>query len=244
MKIRTEWQPISLKGNEAGILLLHGFTGSPYELKDLARFLHESGYSVEVPLLPGHGTKVENLNHIGWKEWKNAAENHLKLMQEKHKIVFAGGLSMGAVLSLHLAANFDFRGVVAMSGATKIYDWKSSLAPFVRLFVSKFPKNRKFKKGYDSALGYQEYPVSGVAQLRKLLRFVRKELPQISMPALIVHSEKDLRSPIKNSEEIFQKISSSDKQFVRLAESGHVITVDHERSQVKEAFLKFVKAHE
>ena len=151
---------------------------------------------------------------------------------------------MGAVLSLHLAANFDFSGVVAMSGATKIHDWKSALAPWLRYFVSTFPKNRKFKKGYDSALGYQEYPVAGVAELRKLIRFIRGELSKITMPALIMHSEQDLRSPIKNSEEIFRKIQSEDKHFLRLKNSGHVITVDQERERVKQAFFDFVKAHE
>jgi len=244
MKIRTEWNPISLPGNEITILLLHGFTGSPYELKDLARFLNQFGYSVEVPLLPGHGTHVENLNRVKWEDWKHAAETHLQNLQNRHEIIFVGGLSMGAVLSLHLAANYDFRGVIAMSGATKIYDWKSYLAPIFQYFIHKIPKHNKFKKGYHPALGYQEYPVSGVVQLQKLLRFVQKELPQVSMPALIMHSVQDLRSPIKNSKKIFHKISSSDKHFLQLKQSGHIITVDQESMQVKQAFLQFVREHE
>ena len=57
------------KNAHVGVLLVHGFTGSPPSMRPWGEFLHSKGYTVRVPLLPGHGTRVEELNKTKWDEW-------------------------------------------------------------------------------------------------------------------------------------------------------------------------------
>ena len=96
-----------LPGGSRGILLVHGFTGSPPEMRPIADYLNQRGISVSAPLLPGHGTSVKDMNRCKWTDWANATENALKELRSKCKSVFVGGLSMGSLLALNLGTKFE-----------------------------------------------------------------------------------------------------------------------------------------
>ena len=109
-------QPFFLKGGPLGVLLIHGFTGSPAEMALVAHYLHRKGLTVSVPLLPGHGTTPEDLNSRRWEEWVSHARSALRELQARCESVFLGGLSLGSLVALELAqADRGIRGVVLYS---------------------------------------------------------------------------------------------------------------------------------
>jgi carboxylesterase len=90
---------------EIGVLLVHGFTGSPSSMRPWAEFMHQQGYTVRVPRLPGHGTKPEDLNNVKWQEWPRKIESELRELQKSCSKIFVFGLSMGGGLTLHTTQN-------------------------------------------------------------------------------------------------------------------------------------------
>ncbi len=97
--------PFFLEGGSIGVLLIHGFTGSPPEMRLVGDYLHQRGFTVSGPLLPGHGTTVEDMNRCQWTDWTNHVEKALADLQARCETVFVGGLSMGSLLTLYLAAH-------------------------------------------------------------------------------------------------------------------------------------------
>ena len=96
--------PFFLEGGPVGVLLVHGFTATPVEVRSLADRLHAQGHTVAGPLLPGHGTKPEDLNRVRWQDWIDAAEEVYGRLAARSDRVFVGGTSMGAVIALYLAS--------------------------------------------------------------------------------------------------------------------------------------------
>ncbi len=94
-----------LEGGPIGVLLIHGFTGAPTEMRLLGEYLNRNGLTVSAPLLPGHGTTVEEMNRCKWTDWTAAVARALAELQDRCDTVFVGGLSMGSLLTLYLAAH-------------------------------------------------------------------------------------------------------------------------------------------
>lgn len=238
-------EPVFIEGNTTGILFIHGFTGSPYDMKPLSEYFGKQGYTLSVPLLKGHGTKPDDLLDCKWYDWFNDVKEALFKLRQKCKKIIVVGLSTGGTLALHLAAHYQVEGVVALAPALILKEKKLKLLPIACWF-----KKYQYKKdGPDisdeearkKAVTYDKTPLKTVRELLGLYDHLKRDLQDIYTPVLIIHSIQDHVVDIKSAEYIYQKISSPDKHFLKLEKSFHVLTLDVEKEIVFREVEKFIK---
>ena len=238
-------EPIFINQGEKGFLFLHGFTGSPYEGRDFAEYFGQRGYTVWVPLLPGHGTHPRDLLQVTWQDWYLKAREQLARLQRQCKKVVVVGQSMGGALALHLAAHNRVDALVTLAGFVFLKDWRIKLLPMARNFIryqhkSKGPDIRSQQAKRKSA-SYLKYPVQSVAQLMQLIDHVRDDLMDVHVPLFLIHSRQDHVVPYENMNYIFNHVSSKMKQTLTVENSFHIISVDYDKEMIFQAIEKFVK---
>ncbi len=228
-------------------LLIHGFTGSPAEMRPLAEFLSKKGYGVSCPLLPGHGTKPEDLVDKTWHDWYNVVEEEYLRLRRMYpeRVVIPVGLSMGGSLCLHLAANYETVGIVTLSAPIFVKRKKAYfvwLLQYLYSFERKSVTKEQWQKDFENGrFYYNKMPVKAVKSLLQLCRKVKKELGMIKAPALVLHSMNDRTADRRSAVYIYRKLGSKEKELVWLQEGGHVITVGPEREEVFMRVENFVK---
>ncbi len=235
------------KKGSVGCLLIHGFTGSPNELLELGEYLTKKNITVSIPLLPGHGTYSADLFNYTWRDWFDHVKASYRELSGMCDEVYVAGLSMGGTLALHLAAHCPVSGVISMSAAIKLPTWKRVLVKLLKN-IKKFRKKKGGEDVRDQSArlqldSYQRYPLKAADQVFQLLDHVREDLPEVSVPILIVHSRHDNTVPFSNSDLLYQWVRSPDKRKVDLEQSYHVITVDFDKERVKEEVFNFIKGH-
>lgn len=233
-------EAFSFEGGSAGILLLHGWSGNPSSLRPMGEWLAERGYSVVCPRLPGHGTTWQDLETRRWTEWAEEAERALQEIASRCETVVAAGLSVGAALAFHLGATRPDRlaGVVAINPFLR--EPRLRLAPVVRLFrrTVKGIGNDIKKPGQDEH-PYDRVPVVGLGRLGHLLAEVRRELPQVQVPVLVLAAPQDHVSRRGTAEYVMERVGSDDKQLVVLPDSYHVATLDNDAETIFERTHEF-----
>jgi carboxylesterase len=234
------------KNKEIGVLLVHGFTGTPASMRPWAHYLNERGYTVSVPLIPGHGTTWHDLNHVSWQEWPAKVEAELLQLKKKCSKVFLCALSMGGGNSLYVAAHNQgmIDGIVLVNPMIHI---PGVQIKFVHI-ISRIQKSRAsvgddIKKPGITEWGYDALPLKGVAQLYKYLKLARAGLPKIQTPTLVFHSIDDHILPVSNTEIIMAELGSSEKKRIELANSYHVATLDYDAETIFENSRLFIEEH-
>jgi carboxylesterase len=236
-------EPFRHEGGEVAVLLCHGFTGSPQSLRPWAEYLAEHGLTVSLPLLPGHGTRWEDLRITGWQDWYAEVDRELRALRERRAKVFVAGLSMGGALALRLAAKHGdaVSGVVVVNPANKVHGLAAHALPVVRHLV---PATKgiasDIAKPDSRELGYDRVPLHAAHSLRRFFRIVDGELPQVTQPVLLLHSPQDHVVPPADSARVLSRISSTDVREVLLEQSYHVATLDHDADRIHEESLAFI----
>ena len=241
--------PFFLEGGPVGVLLIHGFTGSPPEMRPLGDYLHQRGYTVSGPLLPGHGTTVEDMNRRKWTEWTGHVEQSLADLQARCETVFVGGLSMGSLLTLYLAAHHpELPGAITYSPAVVVATRLIYLTPVLKHLLPTRPQSGESDLTDPEAdlrlWSYEEDPVFAAHELLKLIRQVRRLLPQVTCPLLVIHSTLDTAIHPTSAQFTYDRVGSTDKELVTLHNSGHCITVDSEWESVAAKTYEFIQAHQ
>ena len=242
-------EPFFLKRGNTGALLIHGFTGNTNEMKELGEFLANNGITAMGILLPGHGTKVEEILKVRWQDWDNAVKESLYKLKESCNKIFLVGLSMGGTLALHNAVNSApvINGIVIMN--TPVYSLNNyfiKLVPLLKYIIKYVKKKGKSVKDVlteQHIIGYNKNPIHGIAELLKLMKNVKNELRLINVPVLIMHSKLDHTVPWKNAQKIFDNIGSIDKEVIWFNNSYHVLTMDNEKDEVFRQTYEFIKKH-
>lgn len=244
-------EPFYFPGGPVGCLVTHGFTGAPFEMRELGEFLHAKGYTVLGPRLAGHGTKIEDMIRSNHEDWLNSVEDAFHLLRGHCQQVFLMGLSMGGVLSLIQAARLPVDGVVAMS--TPYYfpvKWAQD-NPWLLRFFSRLVKTQGKGEGNwfnpelaKDHLSYERNPTQSAYELNLLLAEMRKELPRISAPALVIHSKDDNYVLEDHARPLFAAIGSQEKEFIQVDKTSHVITRDGDTTRVFNPILAFLKKNE
>ena len=244
--------PFDYPGNPTGVLLIHGFTGSPSETRPMGQYLAQKGYTVVGPLLPGHGTKWQDLARCKWHEWTNAVEQAYQQIQGRCSKVFVGGGSMGGLLTLYLAERHpEIAGIIPMAPALFTTDWRAGLTWAIKYFIPFNPYDPA-RDGDDLTdpearerylWSYMGTPVAAVQQLNLLEKAVRRDLHKIAMPTLILMSTRDLSVKPESGMYALERIASKDKELIWLNNSGHCLWVDSEKEQVWQKALGFIVAH-
>ncbi|MFD7136401.1 alpha/beta hydrolase [Streptomyces sp. NPDC059894] len=236
-------EPYRHEGGEVGVLLCHGFTGSPQSLRPWARHLAGHGLTVALPLLPGHGTRWEDMAVTGWPDWYAELDRELRVLRDRCARVFVAGLSMGGALALRLAAQHGdgVAGVVLVNPANKVHGLSAYALPVARHLVrtTKGITSDIAKEGVEE-IGYDRVPLHAAHSLRIFLRLVDKELPQVTQPLLLLRSARDHVVPAADPARILSRVSSTDVTEVLLEQSYHVATLDHDADRIAEESLAFI----
>jgi carboxylesterase len=236
-------QPEKTGGRPIGVLLVHGFTGSPASLKPWAEALADQGYAVEVPLLPGHGTRWQDLNQVAWTDWYAEAEAAFDRLRGTCEAVVVAGLSMGGSVVLRLA---EERGD-QVSGLVLVNPFVSTTRKeLVALPVLKhlIPSLRgvvnDIKKPDQDEHGYQRLPLKGLAALIEMWKVVVPDLKRVTQPVLYFRSADDHVIDASSSATVLQGVGSVDVEERLLDNSYHVATLDHDADRIFAESAEFV----
>jgi carboxylesterase len=237
-------EPYRHHGGPVGVLVCHGFTGSPVSMRPWAEAAAAEGLSVSLPLLPGHGTQWRDLNVTRWEDWYSTAEREFELLGKECDQVFAFALSMGGALALHLAAQKGtaLSGLVLVNPLVRMPGQSHRALPLVRHLVPSLPgvANDIAKPGIDEG-GYTRTPLHAAHSLAGLARVVQAELPQVTQPLLLFRSPQDHVVPAVSSQLLLSRISSTDVEERLCERSFHVATLDHDAELIFDGSLDFVR---
>jgi len=236
--------PYLASGGSTGVLLLHGFTGSPTSVLPWAEFLAGCGYTVSAPCLPGHGTHWRDLNKTSWRDWYAAAESALLELAGKADVIFIAGFSMGGAL----AARLTERHRDLISGLMLLNPALRDRLGLVRLYTalrfvmpSLKPRASDIAKPDAPKHGYAETPLWGLHSLSLLLRDIKPRLARIDKPILLFRSMNDHVVSSANSGFILERAASSDITVVLLERSYHVATLDYDAEIIHRESLSFIQ---
>lgn len=234
-----EGDPFTWQGGPIGVLLVHGFTATTAEVRPLARWLYERGYTIAGPLLPGHNTSPEDANRFHWRDWVRCVEVAYRELAARCSRVVVGGESTGALLTLYLASEHpEVAAVLSYAPALRLTLRKRDVvglhlaAPF-KPYVTKRSSASKLSSGGDSLWrGYPVTPLKGTIELLKLQRAVRPRLPRVRQPILVVQGRHDPTVHPSAPETIYRAVSSTVKELRWCDCSAHKVILDDEREQV------------
>jgi len=227
-----------------GILLVHGFTGSPAAMRPWAEFFGARGYTVRVPRLPGHGRSWPELNHVSWTDWIDRITEELGELEKTCDKVFMFALSMGGGATLYVAAHHGDRvaGLVLVNPMIHLPGFAAKFAPVVARFRTHLKSvGGDIKRPGVSEWSYDALPTKGVVQLSKLLKSARSTLGSVKAPLLLFHSVEDHVLPVTNTEIVMDEIGSPRKQRIELMNSYHVATIDYDSDFIFENSLVFIQ---
>lgn len=260
-----------MPGGKAGVLLIHGLTGTPSEMHILARGLNRAGFTVYGMQLAGHCGTEADLVATGWRDWYQSVEDAADFMRQKVDVLFVGGLSMGAVLALKLAADSPEKVQgLGIYGATFYYDgwsipfyvrkfgflvrWFKKLGLFNnKVFMERPPygvKDERIRKSVEESLhsgdstkaGLVGNPWPALAEMQELNKIVEPLLPKITAPCLIMHAADDDIAGLRNNGGMVAAKVAGKTELVPLENSYHLITIDRDRRRVIEKSAEFFTA--
>ena len=251
MPIVDTTQPLSVAarpeltgGRKIGVLLLHGFSGSPASMKPWGQFLADLGYAVEVPLLPGHGTQWRDLNKVAWTDWYDEASSALdRLLADCDHVVIAA-LSMGGSVALRLAQTrpTDVAGLVLVNPFVSSTRIELKVLPLVKHLVPAFKGiTDDIKKPGEVEYGYDKLPLKGVAQIGEMWKAVVPDLPKVTQPLLYFRSTVDHVIDASSSSTVLGAVSSPDAEERLLEDSYHVATLDNDAPRIFSESLEFIE---
>lgn len=221
--------------SDVGVLLLHGFSGSPYEMTYIGQELAKAGFNVECPRLSGHGTVWQDMNRVRYTDWIRDAEYALRNLGERAKKIYIAGISMGGALALHLASHHpDVKGLFLVNPVIFLKGFQSKLL-FIGRFLLPYKEKKKdkgnrrhIKDRSIKLVNYDVLPTKGAYQMKKLVAFVRKDIKNVFQPVTVFRSRDDSQL-FRNVKFIIKNVSALDPQLIWLENSYHVATMDFDR---------------
>jgi carboxylesterase len=231
-----------------GVLLVHGLNGSRRDMAELTALLQSRGMIAENMLLPGHGTNVRDMMLLGWPEWTQAVRQELNQLKQRCDIVFLIGHSLGGALCLHIAAHEEVAGIVTMCAPLHLHPWTKAAVRLAKRFTPLLPTIREDVRDPEARRRYTRdvyrwTPMAPVESMLEFLPQLRAELPQVTVPALVMTSIRDHVVPARDGHEIYHLLGSREKHLVTFHRSYHVIMKDHDREEVFEKTLAFIHRH-
>jgi carboxylesterase len=242
-----EWnEPIYHEGSGAtgrtGVLVLHGFTGSPCSVQEPAGRFVEAGYTVALPLLTGHGRTPEALEKALWTDWTSDVEKAYAWLVERTDKVCVFGLSMGGALALWSAERHPEVAGLVLVNALLRHPQELIMRVFGRIGAPRWAKavGNDIKRAGVDEKPYGRVPTRATRQLALLLAAVRADLGLVRCPVLLFSAKDDHVVPPANQREILAGVGSADKKMIELCDCYHVATMDNEKELIFAETLEFI----
>ncbi len=230
-------------GGDVGVLLCHGFTGSPQSMRPWADHLAAAGYTVRLPLLPGHGTRWQDANRTTFADWLAAVTASLAELTNRCRAVVVCGMSMGGTLTLRLAQLHPeaISGIVLVNPSIltlrkdmRFLPLLKHVVPSLRGIASDIADPSATEDGYDRT------PLKAADSLRRAWAVVRADLPHLTLPILLLHSVTDHVVEPENSRVLLEEVGSNDVTEVLLERSYHVATLDYDAPEIFARSVGFI----
>lgn len=246
MSVLAGAEPFIHAGNATGVLLCHGFTGSPQSLRPWARYLADAGLSVSLPRLPGHGTTWQQMARTRWEDWYAEIDRAYDELRGSTREIFVGGLSMGACLALRLAEvrGDDVSGLIlvnpSLTADTRLF-W---LAPILKFAVPSLKAiGSDIKKEGSSELAYERTPVRAASTLPALWRLTKRHLSEVTAPVLVYRSSVDHVVGPASVEILTRSLPPSQLEVRSCPDSYHVAPLDNDAETIFAGSIDFVRSH-
>lgn len=243
MNIWPEAETLRIEGDDVGVLVCHGFTGSVQSVAGWARAIAEgTGATVIAPRLAGHGTRWQDMDDVSWRDWVDDVERAHAELAARCSTVVVAGLSMGGALALGLAAHHDVAGVLLVNPGVASRDPRLKIVRWLRHVVRSQPGIAS-----DIALpgvverGYDRLSVAAVWQMMQLWRVVRSDLPRVTAPVVLFRSDVDEVVDDSSHERILRDLPHA--RLVPLHRSRHVATLDHDAPLIFDESVRFIETH-
>jgi len=246
------------------IMLFHGLTGSPFEMKKYGNFLFKEGYDVYCYTLPGHGSMENEIESITWQDWVDFSQEKYDFIRDDYDDFFLSGICFGALISIYLAIhNKNVNAVISLSATVYLDGWSIpwynfmmplGLNTILRYFYT-FPEREPYgiknkivrrkvaKLMSKTTAAMDNFPLSCIYELLKFSKYIQKNIKVLSQPILLIHSIEDDLTSIKSSKFLYDNVSSKIKEYVELKNSYHMVLYDFEKEFVYEKSLSFMEQH-
>jgi len=244
MKIMPGAEPLKIENGRRVALLIHGFSSSPQEVRELGKYLSKRGWTVDAPLLIGHGTQPSDLKNIKYQQWYDQLEKRILHYKKQNRPISLIGVSLGGCLAFHLAAVHDIQCVISVG--TPVYFhfgrvWRVFL-PLIRWFKTyhrkRFPK--RHLHALKNRVHYKEIPVKSIYQVFRGIKCMKKSLSKVSCPTLILQSDDDAILKAKSAYYLYKNIKSKNKRIEWVSNSYHVVLLDRLKSEVFKKINSFL----
>lgn len=229
-----------LKGNEVGILISHGFNGTPQSVREVGEKLGGYGYSVLTPRLKGHGTHFYDLENCTGEDWFESLEKGYHQLQEQCTDIFVLGQSMGGTLALMLARKYpEISGLILINTALSLPAYEYLRGKTTPRFIDESRPDIRARGVHE--IVYHKVPIKAIHQLQKIMERASSILSDIECPVLCMNSLVDHVVPPENADLIIRNVRSKIKEKSLLKHSYHVATLDNDKGQIVKDCHRFIQ---
>lgn len=228
-----------IEGNKTGILLCHGFNGTPQSVRYLGEKLANEGYTVQALRLTGHGSTVEEMENAKYEDWLNDLLAAYQSLKKQCDRVFVMGQSMGGALALQLAAKVKCDGLITINAALTVPEYEQLVKETPLKYIDENQPDIKDPQAIE--ITYDQVPLQAIHELIQTMKETKKQLPLVECPILLFHSIDDHVVPISSSYEIFEQVNSIEKIFISLKNSYHVASLDFDKDKIVNESIRFIQ---